>query len=144
MSNSATSLLAAPVQAAKHWRSWEVLRTGHPCVHGPCHVAGRHLNFRAHTTHICQAAIAGCSRQSDKVTHQNSTQEFLQQDRGFTWSSQPEVSPGSEEESSVSRGSGRTIAGPGRATGYLRNERKTCNRKDEEAATGTARGQEKV
>lgn len=37
-----------------------------------------------------------------------------------------------------------TISGPERATGYLRNKRKTCNRKDKGAATGTGRGQEKV
>lgn len=36
------------------------------------------------------------------------------------------------------------VSGLGRATGNLRHERKTCNQKDEEAATGTARGQEKV
>lgn len=92
----------------------------------------------------CQAAITGCSEQSVKVTCQDCMQEFLQQDRGFALSSQPEVGQGSEEELNLKEFSGRTTSSPGRATGYLRNERKTCNRNDEEAATGTARGQERV
>lgn len=118
----------------------------HPCVHGPCLVVNStSLMSIAHSTHICQAAIAGCSQRSVQGTCQNCIQEFLQQDRSFTLSSKPEISQDSEEERSISRSSpAPSFLGLGRATGYLRNERKTCKRKDEEAATGTARGQEKV
>lgn len=107
MSNSAESLLAALARAAKHWQSWEVLKAGLPCMHGPCHVADPHLNFRTYRAHICQDAIAGCSQQSDKVTHQNSTQEFLQK----IWVS---LGPVSRESAKAAR---RRVQTPGALAG---------------------------